>query len=165
MNVIVCADANWGIGNRGELLVNIPADKRMFKERTMGGVVLGGRKTMEGLPGGTTLAGRTNVVLTRRQNYTYGDALIVHSVEEALQELSRYRTQDIYIIGGGDVYRAFLPHCDTAYVTRVDYVYQADTFFPNLDEDDGWVMTHDSEEQTYYDLEYYFTIYQRIREH
>lgn len=165
MNVIVCADANWGIGNRGELLVNIPADKRMFKERTMGGVVLGGRKTMEGLPGGTTLAGRTNVVLTRRQSYTYGDALIVHSVEEALQELSRYRTQDIYIIGGGDVYRAFLPHCDTAYVTRVDYVYQADTFFPNLDEDDGWVMTHDSEEQTYYDLEYYFTIYQRIREH
>ena len=165
MNVIVCADANWGIGNRGELLVNIPADKRMFKERTMGGVVLGGRKTMEGLPGGTTLAGRTNVVLTRRQNYTYGDALIVHSVEEALQELSRYRTQDIYIIGGGDVYRAFLPHCDTAYVTRVDYVYQADTFFPNLDEDDGWVMTHDSEVQTYYDLEYYFTIYQRIREH
>lgn len=131
----------------------------------MGGVVLGGRKTMEGLPGGTTLAGRTNVVLTRRQSYTYGDALIVHSVEEALQELSRYRTQDIYIIGGGDVYRAFLPHCDTAYVTRVDYVYQADTFFPNLDEDDGWVMTHDSEEQTYYDLEYYFTIYQRIREH
>lgn len=163
MNVIVCADANWGIGNRGELLVNIPADKRMFKERTMGGVVLGGRKTMEGLPGGTTLAGRTNVVLTRRQNYTYGDALIVHSVEEALQELSRYRTQDIYIIGGGDVYRAFLPYCDTAYVTRVDYVYQADTFFPDLDEDDGWVMTHDSEEQTYYDLEYYFTIYQRVK--
>lgn len=161
MNMIVCVDANWGIGNKGELLVSIPADKRMFKERTMGGVVLGGRKTMEGLPGGTTLAGRTNMILSRRKEYTYGEALVVHSVEEALERLKDYASEKIYIIGGGDVYQAFLPYCDTAYVTKVDYLYEADTFFPNLDEDPDWVMTHDSEEQTYYDLEYYFTIYQR----
>ena len=161
MNLIVCVDAHWGIGNRGELLVSIPADKRMFKERTLGGVVLGGRKTMEGLPGGTTLAGRTNMILTHRLDYTYGDAIVVHSLEEALESLKSYSTQDIYIIGGGAVYETFLPYCDTAYVTKVDYVYEADTFFPNLDRDSDWVMTHDSEEQTYYDLEYYFTIYQR----
>lgn len=161
MNMIVCVDSHWGIGNKGELLVSIPADKRMFKERTTGGVVLGGRKTMEGLPGGTTLAGRTNIVLTRNKDYSYGDALVVNSVEEALERLKDYPDKDIYIIGGEKVYEAFLPYCDTVYVTKVDYTYEADTFFPNLDEREEWVMTHDSEEQTYYDLEYYFTIYQK----
>lgn len=161
MNMIVCVDGNWGIGNKGELLVSIPADKRMFKERTMGGVVLGGRKTMEGLPGGTTLSGRINMILTHREGYTYGDALVVHSVEEALERIKEYASEDVYIIGGGDVYQAFLPYCDTAYVTKVNYIYEADTFFPNLDESTDWLMTHDSEEQTYYDLEYYFTIYRR----
>ena len=144
MNLIVCVDAHWGIGNKGELLVSIPGDKRMFKENTTGKVVLGGRKTMEGLPGGTTLKGRTNIVLTHQKDYTFGDAIIVHSKEEALERLKEYNDEDIFIIGG-----------------EVDYRYEADVFFPNLDEDSDWVMTHDSDEQTYYDLEYYFTIYQR----
>ncbi|MDD7403620.1 MAG: dihydrofolate reductase [Butyribacter sp.] len=163
MNLIVCVDSHWGIGNKGDLLVSIPADKRMFKELTTGKVVLGGRRTMEGLPGGTTLAGRTNIVLTGNQNYSYGDAIIVHNMEEALKTLEQYEQEDIFIIGGEKVYREFLPYCQKAYVTKVDYRYEADTFFPNLDEDENWQMTHDSDEQTYYNLEYYFTIYQRIK--
>lgn len=161
MNMIVCVDNHWGIGNKNELLVNIPADKRLFKELTTGKLVLGGRKTMEGLPGGTTLGGRTNVVMTTKREYSYGDALIVHSMEEALELLSEYQEEDIFIIGGEKVYRQFLPYCHRIYVTKVDYTYEADTFFPNLDELPEWKMTHDSEEQTYYDLEYYFTIYQK----
>lgn len=161
MNLIACVDSRWGIGNKGELLVNIPADKRLFKELTTGKVVLGGRKTMEGLPGGTTLKGRTNIVLTHKQDYQYGDALVVHSMEEAREVLAQYKEEDIFIIGGGRVYEEFLPYCTKAYITKVDYLYEADTFFPNLDQDSHWKMTHDSEEQTYYDLEYYFTIYQR----
>ena len=161
MNLIVCVDAHWGIGNKGELLVSIPGDKRMFKENTTGKVVLGGRKTMEGLPGVTTLKGRTNIVLTHQKDYTFGDAIVVHSKEEALERLKEYNDEDIFIIGGEKVYRDFLPYCKKAYVTKVDYRYEADVFFPNLDEDSDWVMTHDSDEQTYYDLEYYFTIYQR----
>lgn len=163
MNLIVCVDSRWGIGNKGDLLVSIPADKRMFKEMTTGKVVLGGRKTMEGLPGGTTLGGRTNIVLSKKQDYRFGDAIVVHNVEEALEELKKYQDTDIFIIGGGKVYEEFLPYCDRAYVTKVDYMYEADTFFPNLDKSEEWVMTHDSEEQTYYDLEYYFTIYQRVK--
>lgn len=162
MNLIVCVDSRWGIGNKGELLVSIPADKRMFKELTTGKVVLGGRSTMEGLPGGTTLKGRTNIVLTSKREYSYGDAIIVHNMEEALNELKKYKEEDIFIIGGGKVYREFLPYCKKAYVTKVDYQYEADVFFPDLDEIQEWVMTHDSEEQTYYDLEYYFTIYQKV---
>ncbi|RKI39137.1 dihydrofolate reductase [bacterium D16-51] len=161
MNMIVCADSHWGIGKKGDLLVRIPADQRMFREHTMGNVVLGGRRTMEGLPGKMPLNGRVNIVLTSKKSYTFGDALIVHSMEEALSKLKKYEEDRIYIIGGGKVYQEFLPYCNRVYVTKVDYQYEADTFFPNLDESDEWVMTHDSEEQTYYDLEYYFTIYQR----
>ena len=161
MNMIVCADSRWGIGKKGELLVRIPADQRMFREHTGGNVVLGGRKTMEGLPGKMPLNGRVNIVLTSKKGYTFGDAVIVHSMEEALLELKKYEEDRIYIIGGGKVYQEFLPYCNRVYVTKVDYQYEADTFFPNLYKSDEWVMTHDSEEQTYYDLEYYFTIYQR----
>ncbi|MCD7826743.1 MAG: dihydrofolate reductase [Clostridiaceae bacterium] len=161
MNMIVCADSHWGIGNKGKLLVSIPADKRLFKELTAGGAVLGGRKTMEGLPGGTALSGRDNFVLSRTPDYKFRGAQVVHSVEEARKHLRSYPDEKIFIIGGGDVYQQFLPYCSTVYVTKVDYCYEADTFFPNLDQKLEWVMTHDSEEQTYYDLEYYFTIYQR----
>ncbi len=161
MNLIAAVDENWAIGRRGELLASIPQDKKLFQEMTMGKVVLGGRKTMESLPGGTSLKGRTNIVLTRKPDYKFSDAVIVHSMEEALRELGRYSTQDIFIIGGEQVYRQFLPYCSTAYVTKVLYSYDADAYFPNLDNDPEWEMTHDSEEQTYYDLEYFFTIYQR----
>lgn len=161
MRMIVAADSRWGIGNRGELLVSIPQDKRQFQALTMGGVVLGGRRTMEGLPGGTTLKGRTNIILTSRRDYHYSDAIVVHSMEEALEELKKYPEDQIYIIGGDRVYREFLPYCDLAYVTKIAYTYEADTFFPDLDQDPEWEMTQISEEQTYYDLEYYFTIYER----
>ena len=161
MQLIAAVDSNWAIGNKGELLVSIPQDKKQFQELTMGGVILGGRKTMEGLPGGTTLKGRKNVILTNRSDYRYSDGVIVHSVEEALEELRQFPEERIYIIGGEQIYRQFLPYCDKAYITKIDYAYEADTHFPNLDEDPEWEMTHISEEQTYYDLEYHFTIYQR----
>ena len=161
MHMIVAVDANWGIGNKGKLLVSIPQDKKLFAELTTGGVVLAGRKTMESLPGGTTLKGRTNIVLTHKQDYKYSDAIVVHSMEEALKELEKYPDDRTYIIGGDEIYRLFLPYCDHAYVTKIDYAYAADAWFPNLDEDPEWEMTHDSEEQTYYDLEYYFTQYHR----
>ena len=77
MNAIVCVDAHWGIGNKGNLLVNIPADKKLFKELTTGKLVIGGRKTMETIPGGTTLGGRTNIILTSDPKYSYGNAIIV----------------------------------------------------------------------------------------
>jgi dihydrofolate reductase len=161
MRMIVAVDNRWGIGNKGDLLVSIPRDKKQFQELTMGGVVVGGRKTMEGLPGGTTLKGRTNIILTRRQQYSYSDALVVHSVQETMETLKKYPSDSIYIIGGEQIYREFLPCCNLVYVTKIGYTYEADTFFPNLDKDPEWEMTQISEEQTYYDLEYYFTVYER----
>ena len=120
-----------------------------------------GRKTLESFPNGMPLKNRTNIVLTGNQNYQVKDAVVVHSEDELMDELEKYDTDDIFVIGGESVYRMMLPHCDTVYVTKIDRAFQADTFFPDLDEMDEWVMTEESEEQTCFDLEFCFTKYER----
>lgn len=161
MNIIVAVDQNWGIGNKNELLVSIPRDKKFFREMTTGNVVVMGRKTLESFPNGLPLSNRTNIVLTRNKNYKAKGAILVHSLAELLEELKKYDTQEIYVIGGGDVYRQLLPYCDTAHVTKIDHTFVADTYFPNLEESKEWEVTAESEEQTYFDLEYYFLRYER----
>ena len=80
------------------------------------------------------------------------------------EELAQYDTEDVYVIGGGSIYKQMLQYCDTAYITYVDHEYAADTFIPNLDQmTDEWQMVEEGEENTYFDLEYYFRIYKRIR--
>ena len=85
----------------------------------------------------------------------------MHTVEELLQTLKAYKQEDIYVIGGESVYRQLLPYCDIAHITKIDHVYEADTYFPNLDTDEEWEITGISEEQTYFDLEYEFVKYER----
>ena len=142
MNVIVAADQNWGIGKDNKLLVSIPADMKMFREETSGKVVVMGRKTLESFPNGLPL-------------------IVVHSIEEALEEIKKYPTEDVYCIGGDSIYEQMLPYCDVAHVTKIDFAYEADSHFPNLDEDDEWEITAESDEQTYFDLEYQFVKYER----
>ena len=161
MNIIVAADKNWGIGKDNKLLVSIPADMKFFRETTTGNVVVMGRKTLESFPGGLPLKRRTNIVLTKDVNYQVKDAVLVHSVEELLEELKKYDSENVYVIGGDSVYRQLLPYCDIAHVTKIDYAYEADSYFPNLDEDPQWEVTASSEEQTYFDLEYTFVKYKR----
>lgn len=162
MNLIVNVDKNWAIGNKNRLLVSIPQDMKFFREMTTGKVVVMGRKTLESFPGGQPLKNRVNIVLTSDPEYRAGDAVVVHSMEALLEELKKYPEEEIFVIGGESIYRALLPRCTKAYVTKTDHAYDADTWFPNLDEDPQWEMTKTSEEQTYFDLEYYFTIYERI---
>lgn len=161
MNLIVAVDKQWSIGNQGQLLVSIPEDKKLFREETLGKVIVMGRKTLESLPGKQPLYGRTNIVLTRNQDYKAKGALICHSLLEVMEELKKYRKEDCFIIGGQSIYEQFLPYCNTAHVTYIDYLYSADTHFPNLDKDRGWALTAESEEQTYFDLCYTFRMYQR----
>ena len=162
MNIIVSVDKNWGIGKDNRLLVSIPADMKFFRTTTTGKVVVMGRKTLESFPGGQPLKNRTNIVLTRDVNYKVKDAVIVHSVEELLEELKKYDSEEVYVIGGDSVYSAMLDHCDTAYVTKIDFAYEADTWFPNLDEREDWSPAEASEEQTYFDLEYQLVKYKKI---
>ena len=165
MNLIVAVDKNWAIGNKGKLLVSIPSDMKFFREETSGEgkVVILGRKTLETFPGGRPLKNRVNVILTKNPDFKAEGAIIVHSVEEALEAVKEYADEKIYVIGGDTIYKQFLPYCNLAHVTKIAHAYEADTYFPNLDDDPEWEMTGISEEQTYFDLEYVFTIYERIQ--
>ena len=134
---------------------------KYFRSMTTGHVVVMGRKTLESFPGGLPLKNRTNIVLTRNENYKVKDAIIVHSIEELMEELKKYPAEDVYCIGGDTIYKQLLPYCDAAQVTKIDFAYIADSYFPNLDEDPQWHVAAESEEQTYFDLEYKFVRYER----
>ena len=163
MNLIAAVDENWAIGNKNKLLVSIPADMKFFRETTVNKVVVMGRKTLESFPGGQPLKKRTNIVLTRDKNYKVKDAIVVHSVEALLEELKKYDEEDIYVIGGDSIYKQMLPYCKLAHITRIHHAYEADTYFPNLDEMEEWDITGISDEQTYFDLEYEFVRYERVK--
>ena len=161
MNLIAAVDKNWAIGRNNKLLVSIPDDMKFFRETTTGKVVVMGRKTLESFPGKKPLKNRVNIVLTSDNSYQVDGAVIVHDMDELHEELKKYDSQDIYVIGGERIYRQLLDECDVAHITKIDFSYEADAWFPNLDEKEEWVVTADSEEQTYFDLEYYFYKYEK----
>lgn len=160
MQLIVAVDNNWAIGNKNNLLVSIPEDHKFFRQTTMGHTVVLGRKTLAGFPNGLPLKGRTNIIVTHDPDFEAKDAIVVHSKEELLSKLSEYDSDEVFIIGGESIYNMMYEYCDTAHVTKINYSYQADKYFPNLDEMDNWEITGDSDEQTYFDLEYYFYRYE-----
>ncbi len=161
MKLIVAVDREWAIGKNNRMMWNIPADMKFFRETTRGNVVIMGRKTLESFPQSQPLPNRVNIVITKNKNYRVKGAVAVHSIEEAIAESGRHEG-DVYVIGGESIYRSMLQYCDTALVTKIDHTFDADTYFPNLDKDSEWEMTKTSEEQTCFDLEYYFTVYKRI---
>ena len=161
MNLIVAVDQNWGIGKDNNLLVSIPADMKMFRQETTGKVVILGRKTLSTFPGGLPLKNRTNIILTKNKDFKVKDAIVVNSIEELLEEIKKYPAEDVYCIGGDSVYHQLLPYCDVAHITKIEFAYEADRFFPNLDEMPEWEITAQSEEHTYFDLDYSFVKYER----
>lgn len=162
MKLIAAVDKNWAIGYKNQLLVSIPSDMKQFRQKTTGHIVVMGRKTLESFPGGLPLKNRRNIVLTSNRDYQVKDAVIVHSEEELKEELKKYDTDEIFVIGGESIYRMLEPLCDEAFITKIDHSYQADAHFPNLDADPSWVLKEESEENTCFDLEYVFTRYERV---
>ncbi|HPE16306.1 MAG TPA: dihydrofolate reductase [Oscillospiraceae bacterium] len=138
MRLIVAVNADWGIGFEGDLLVRIPTDLRRFKSMTIGKTVLMGRKTLETMPGGKPLPGRRNLVMTRNRDFSVPGAETLHSVGEALRLAETIPPDDLFIIGGADIYRTFLPYCTRAHVTRFSAPRRADAFFPPLDAMPDW---------------------------
>ena len=163
MNLIAAVDSNCAIGKNNQLLVRILMDQKFFRETTTGKVVVMGRKTLESFPNGLPLKNRTNIVLTHNPNYSVKDAIVVHSLDELHEELKKYNSEDIYVIGGEKIYEQLLDECDVAHITKIDFEYDADAYFPNLDENPDWEITGDSEEQTYFDLEFYFYRYEKVK--
>ena len=161
MKAIVAVDSNWAIGNKGKLLVSIPADQKNFRNITMGNTILYGRKTLETFPQQVVLPGRDNIILSTREDYAVKNARVAHSKEELLDMVGGLNTDEVFIIGGSSVYNEFIDECDTAIVTFIDKEYQADSYFLNLDEDPNWEMVDESEEQVYFDITYTYRTYKR----
>lgn len=152
--MIVTVDRNWGIGNKKRCLVNIPADMRFVNTVTMGKVIVMSKSTMSEFPGGRPLKGRTNVCLTSDTSFSDPEAVVVGDIEELVLELSKYNTDDVYIVGGEYIYSQLLKYCDEVFVTKIDFTYEADAHFENLDKNSEWELVGESDEETYYDLEY-----------
>lgn len=163
MNIIVSVDKKWGIGNKGKLLVSIPRDKKLFREETTGKVIIMGHNTLLSLPGSQPLAGRKNIVLSRDKSLSIKGATVLNSVDACIDYLRKnnIKDSDVFVIGGESVYNDFLPYCDVAHITYIDYEYEADRHFLNLDISNEWSLVLETEEETYFDIPYTFRLYKR----
>lgn len=145
MKAIVACDANWGIGCKGCLQKRVGSDLRRFRAKTLGKVVIYGRKTLDTLPGGKPLPGRINLILRTREEEPLEGCEYFIDLEDLHQRIRSLKKQgydedDFVVIGGGSVYEQLLPYCDTVLVTQFEKMYQADVWFPNIDQSPGWFL-------------------------
>ena len=148
----------WKDSKEHKPLITIPDDMKFVRDTTYGKVILIGRHTFEYTFNAKPLPNRTVVVVTKDQKYKADGVLIAHSCVEGI-ELARENSEDIYILGGHQLCHDLLPICEEVHVTYVDYAYSADSWFPNLDKKPEWVLVDESEEQTHFDVVYYFRRY------
>ena len=140
---IVHADKEWGIGKNNDMMFSLPKDMKFFRETTMGHTVVMGGKTLRSFPNQKPLKNRVNIVLTRGQ--VCDECIIVRSYEQLKTELKSRKNEDIFIIGGGEIYKELLPYCHGALVTKVEAIGGAEVFFPNLDTDENFVCVDEGE--------------------
>lgn len=136
ISLIAAIGKNRELGRENKLIFDLKKDMAHFKEKTFGHVVIMGRKTFESI--GHALPNRTNIVITRDSSFMLhnSSAKIVHSIEEALDLAKKYEEEEVFVIGGAQIYEAFLPYADKLYLTIVDKeVEDADAFFPEYEND------------------------------
>jgi len=161
MNMIVAADKNWGIGRDGGLLTHLPGDLKYFKERTLGKVVVMGRKTLESLPGGRPLPGRTNIVLTANPFFEKEGCTVVNSLDQLREECAKYEPENVMLIGGAMVYNMLMEECDSLFITKIYEEFDADAFIKNADELEDYKVVWASEMQEENGIQYQFLEYKR----
>lgn len=135
ITLIAAAGKNNELGKDNDLVWHLPDDFKRFKELTTGHHIIMGRRTFESFP--KPLPNRIHVVITRNANYKKEGAVVVHSMEEAL-DIAKEDSQP-FIIGGGEIYTMGLDYADKIELTRVDGSFEADTFFPEIHED-NWKL-------------------------
>lgn len=143
ISLIAAIARNRTIGKNNELPWRIPEDTKRFRKLTTGHVVIMGRKTFESI--GRPLRERTNIVITRDTGYRAEGCTVVHSIEDALKEAKRIEREEVFVIGGGEIYKATLPSADRLYLTIIDKDFEGDVFFPEYPqfvnvvlEKEGW---------------------------
>lgn len=159
MKLIVAVDENWGIGKKGDLLMSIPDDMRYFRENTKNAVLVMGYNTLRSFPNSKPLPGRLNIVLADVFGLRVEGAIVCDTMDQLLALLSEFSSDDLFVIGGGMMYRQLLPYCDTALITKMRFSGDADTFIPNLDEQDEWSVYTESDIKDYEGLKYSFVEY------
>ena len=157
MNVIVAVDRNWAIGKDGDQLVYLSEDLKRFKALTMGHPVILGRKTLATFPGGRPLKGRRNLILSRDPAFAPEGGEVYRDLEELLSRAP----EDAFVVGGGEVYRQLLNRCATAYVTRLEADFPADTWFPDLDARPDWSLLRREGPFRHQRLTYWYDTYRR----
>jgi dihydrofolate reductase len=141
LSAIAAVSLNNVIGKHNALPWHMPADMRFFKTTTMGHAVIMGRKTYQSFK--KALRGRTNFVITRQKDFTLPDAFVVHSLSEAIKKAAETEKEEIFILGGAEVYRESLPLLDRIYLTRIYAEVEGDAFFPPLDPGEWKLVTED----------------------
>lgn len=159
MKLIVAVDEQWGIGKNGDLLLSIPDDMRYFREQTRRTVLVMGYNTLLSFPGGRPLPGRLNIVLNDAAGCAVEGAVVCDSIEQMLRLVAGMDTDRVFVIGGGSVYRQLLPYCDTAYITKMQFTGEADTFIPDLDAQPAWHVASGSEVKEHEGVRYSFVEY------
>lgn len=154
MRLIVAVDEDWGIGKNNDLLCHLPDDMKNFCRVTTGCKVVMGRKTLESFPNGKPLKNRMNIVLS--SNEIKEDVVTCHSIEEVLNLCD----DETFVIGGGSIYKQLLPYCSEAYITKIHKDFDADTFFPQIDENE-WSLTEKSDTFTNDGIDFHFEVWKR----
>lgn len=162
MKAILSADLNWGIGNKGKLLVKIPEDMKRFKEKTIGNVVVMGRKTFESLPDKKPLKDRINIVMSKKKDFEAEGILKADSINDVFHILHNFKDKDVFVIGGESVYKQFMDFYDEIFVTKIKKNFCADRFFINMDKIDGWKIENEQKCHIYRDILYSFINYKKI---
>lgn len=159
MDLIAAVDQNWAIGKDGDQLCYIPADLKRFQALTTGHAVILGRKTLATFPGGRPLKNRRSLILSRSADFAPEGAEVFTDVDSLLKAAPA----DAFVIGGASVYKALLPYCDRAYITKIDRAWPADSFFPDLDADPAWQVTEEGEPLEHEGLTFRYVTYERVR--
>ncbi len=159
VSIIVAMGRNGVIGKDNSLIWHLPADLKYFKHTTMGKPVIMGRKTFDSV--GKPLPGRTNIIVTRRKDYGVPGCLTAGSVEQAIELVAG--EPEVFIAGGGEIYRQALPLADRLYITIIDHDFDGDTFFPDISEK-RWKISqeiyHPADERNKYPM--LFRIYKKV---
>lgn len=161
IRAIVHADRKWGIGKNNDMMFSLPKDMKFFRETTSGHTVVMGGNTLRSLPNAKPLKNRVNIVLSR--DHVCDECVMTRSMAELKAEMKKRENEEIYVMGGGAIYKELLPYCDEALVTKVDADGGADTFFPDLDENENFTCVYESDPIDDNGLTIRFTTYKNTK--
>jgi len=160
LSSVVAASTNNIIGKDNQLLWRLPNDMKFFKNTTWGMPLVMGRKTFESL--GKPLTGRTNIVITRKKDWTPEGVKVVSNLDEAMLAAADVDAKEAFIIGGGEIYKQTMPLVHRIYITRVHAILQGDTSFPVIDESEWDLLSQlDFKADDKHKYDYCFQVWQR----